>query len=353
MPLERENGSAERPTVLVTDAWHPQVNGVVQTWSYVRREFAAAGVDLEVIHPGGSRGVAVPGEPGLSLSLEPRRHLRRGLAGRVPAALHIATEGPLGWAARSLALQNGWPFTTSYHTRFPEYLEARFGLPVGWTRGVMRRFHRPSRAVLVPTPAMARELEAVGFGRVKIWSRGVDRDRFHPGDRAALALPRPIFLYAGRIAKEKNLEAFAGLDLPGSKVVVGDGPEKARLAARYPNVHWLGMRPHDQLQPLYDAADVFVFPSLTDTFGLVMLEAMACGCPVAAFPVTGPIDVVTPGVSGVLDGDLARACGAALALDRQRVRAAALRRTWSGIAAELRALMVPIEPQVACAVAIA
>jgi len=329
--------------VLVTDAWHPQVNGVVQTWTYVRRELAAVGVDIRVVHPGGSRAVPVPGEPGLSLSIEPRRHLRRGLGDVVPAALHIATEGPLGWAARALALRRGWPFTTSYHTRFPEYLAARLRVPTPFTYALLRRFHRPSRAILVPTAAMRTTLVDAGFDRVRIWSRGVDRDVFHPGDRQRLALPRPIFLYAGRVAKEKNLEAFLHLDLPGSRVVIGDGPERARLQARHPDVHWLGMLPHDGLAPYYDAADVFVFPSRTDTFGLVMLEAMACGCPTAAFPVTGPIDVVTPGVSGVLDADLRQACLAALRLDRLRVREAAMSRTWRAIAQDLRSALVPID----------
>ncbi len=335
----------ERAVVLVTDAWHPQVNGVVHTWSYVRREFEQLGQSLRVIHPGGSRGIRAPGEPDLLLSVEPARHVRRGLGGGPPAALHIATEGPLGHAARALALREGWPFTTSYHTRFPEYLNARFRIPARWTYAVLRRFHRPSRAVLVPTEAMQRELRQAGIEHTRVWARGVDAARFAPGGRDALAhLPRPIWLYAGRVAPEKNLPAFLDLDLPGSKVVVGDGPGGARLRARYPAVHWLGMQPHGDLGRFYDAADVFVFPSRTDTFGLVLLEAMACGCPVAAFPVTGPVDVVTAGVSGVLEADLRVACLAALELPRWRVRAQALQHTWRAIADELLTVLVPIEP---------
>jgi len=330
------------PIVLVTDAWHPQVNGVVQTWTYMQRELAALGRELRVVHPGGSRGFRAPGEPDLVLSTEPRRHVARSIGDAEPAGLHIATEGPLGWAARALARRRGWRFTTSYHTRFPEYLQARFGIPPRMTIGVLRRFHRDSRAVLVPTEQMRAELEGRGFARTRIWSRGVDGAIFHPGARDALAhLPRPILLYVGRVAPEKNLEAFLSMSFPGSKAVAGDGPQFESLRARYPGVEWLGRRVHEQLPELYDAADVFVFPSRTDTFGLVMLEAMACGCPVAAFPVTGPVNVVEPGVTGVLDEDLRRACEGALQLDRARVRETALRRSWRAIALDLLGSLVP------------
>jgi glycosyltransferase involved in cell wall biosynthesis len=345
MSVPRENTpvSPRCPITLVTDAWHPQVNGVVHTWTYVQEEMERLGHRLQVIHPGGSRGLRVPGEPDLLLSTEPARHVRRLLGTGVPAALHIATEGPLGWAARALARAAGWPFTTSYHTRFPEYLKARFGVPAVWTYSVLRHFHRESRAILVPTEAMRGELQRAGFARTRVWGRGVDARRFAPGARDALNLPRPILLYAGRVAPEKNLEAFAALDLPGSRVVVGDGPGLARMRARYPDVHWLGRQPHGSLARFYDAADVFVFPSRTDTFGLVLLEAMACGCPVAAYPVTGPIDVVTPGVSGALDDDLKRACLQALQLPRAEVRAAATKRSWTVIARELLSALVPID----------
>jgi len=334
--------AAPGPIVLVTDAWHPQVNGVVQTWTYMQRELAALGHELRVIHPGGSRGIAAPGEPDVKLSLEPRRHLARSLGSVVPRSLHIATEGPLGWAARSLARRRHWNFTTSYHTRFPDYLKARFGIPAGLTTAVLRHFHRDSRAVLVPTDDLRGELGRAGYVRTRLWGRGVDGDLFHPAQRDALDLPRPIFIYVGRVAPEKNIEAFLSLDLPGSKVVVGDGPERARLQARYPTAVWLGTRSHETLPAYYDAADVFVFPSRTDTFGLVMLEAMACGCPVAAFPETGPRHVVNVGVSGVLDTDLKAACLAALTLDRELVRQEALKRSWRKIAQDLIAAVVPI-----------
>jgi glycosyltransferase involved in cell wall biosynthesis len=334
---------SKRPIVLVTDAWHPQVNGVVQTWTYMRRELAALGHELLVIHPGGSRGIAAPGEPDVLLSTEPVRHLERSLGDLIPAGLHIATEGPLGWAARALARRRRWSFTTSYHTRFPDYLRKRFGIPAALTTAVLRHFHRDSRAVLVPTDALRGELGAAGFVRTRLWGRGVDGDVFRPGARDCLAdLPRPILLYVGRVAPEKNLDAFLSLDLPGTHVVIGDGPDRPRLQARFPTAVWLGRKRHEQLAAYYDAADVFVFPSRTDTFGLVMLEAMACGCPVAAYPETGPLHVVTPGISGALHVDLRQACIAALQLDRRLVREAALQRSWRTIAQELIAAVVPI-----------
>jgi glycosyltransferase involved in cell wall biosynthesis len=345
-PDDRSAAAAAAPparVALVTDAWHPQVNGVVRTWSYVQRELAALGTRLDVIQPSESRGVRAPGEPDLVLCTEPFRVVERAFSEAQPQALHIATEGPLGFAARRIALQRRWAFTTSYHTRFPEYLQARYGLPAGLSYRVMRWFHAPSRHVLVPTEAMRAELAARGFTRTRLWTRGVDAMHFAPGDRGALALPRPIFLYAGRVAREKGLEAMLRLQLPGSVVIVGDGPERARLQAQYAHAHWLGMRPHAELPPLYRAADAFVFPSRTDTFGLVMLEAMACGCPVAAFPVTGPIDVVQPGVTGVLDADLRRACFEALLLPRSAVRAAVEGRTWRAIAHDLQTTLVPVD----------
>ena len=333
---------SKRPIVLVTDAWHPQVNGVVQTWTYMQRELAALGHELRVIHPGGSRGIAAPGEPDILLSIEPVRHVSRALGSLIPAGLHIATEGPLGWAARALARRRKWHFTTSYHTRFPEYLKTRFGIPARLTMAVLRRFHRESQAVLVPTTHLRAELCRAGLPHTRLWGRGVDGETFRPGGRDGLALPRPIWLYVGRVAPEKNLDAFLRLRLPGSRVVIGDGPDRARLESQYRDVHWLGRQPHGALASFYDAADVFVFPSRTDTFGLVMLEAMACGCPVAAFPVAGPETVVIPGTSGILDDDLDAACRQALQLDRRRVREAALQRSWRAIAQDFIASVAPI-----------
>lgn len=332
---------------LVTDAWHPQVNGVVFTWSYIARELERLGHTLHVISPQGSRTVQAPSEPGVRLCIEPFAHLRREMrrlwGDAAPDALHIATEGPLGLAARRMAIKRGWPFTTSYHTRFPEYLAARLHVPLRWTYRVMRWFHRPASHVLVPTPRVREELQARGFEHLRDWTRGVDAERFAPCESQAFAdLPRPIFLSAGRVAAEKNLEAFLALDLPGTKVVAGGGPAEAKLRRTFPDAVWLGMKRHDELPALYAAADVFVFPSRTDTFGLVMLEAMACGCPVAAFPVPGPIDVVTPGLTGMLDEDLQRACLGALHLDRQRVRQESLAHTWTGVAQSLLSAVVPL-----------
>jgi glycosyltransferase involved in cell wall biosynthesis len=331
---------------LATDAWRPQINGVVQTWSYVQQELAALGHELRVLTPEGARTIPAPSEPELRLALNAGAQLRRRFDGWMPDAVHIATEGPVGLAARRWALRNRWPFTTSYHTRFPEYLRERFGLPPAWTYRFMRWFHRPAQRILVPTEAMRTELAGRGFGRLRVWTRGVDPQRFAPGPRDAfepLALPRPIFLSVGRVAPEKGLEGFLELDLPGSKVVIGDGPSTRSLQQRYPQAAtWLGMKVHAQLAPYYRAADVFVFPSRTDTFGLVMLEAMACGTPVAAFPVTGPVDVVTEGVTGVLRADLRQACLAALQLDRASVRRHAVARTWRSVADGLVESLAPI-----------
>ena len=340
--------------LVVTDAWHPQVNGVVQTWTYMQRELAQLGVAARYVTPAGP-SLPVPGEPGLRLTLRPGAQLQRALQtlrGELQShehfALHIATEGPLGWAARRWARAQGLAFTTSYHTRFPEYFERRFGLPARLTYPTFRRFHAASSAVLVPTQRMVEALAAQRFERVRLWPRGVDMASFTPGERDALdreagrALPRPIFLSVGRVAPEKNLEALLHLKLPGSVVVVGDGPALPSLRARYPHALWLGARRHDALAPLYRAADVFVFPSRTDTFGLVMLEAMACGTPVAAFPVTGPIDVVEPGRTGVLDDDLGAACRSALLLPRDAVREAVLQRSWHAVAQTLLEALVPL-----------
>ncbi len=225
-----------------------------------------------------------------------------------PHALHIATEGPLGLAARRYALDNKLPFTTAYHTRFPEYVKARTGIPLGWTYRFLRWFHGPARAVMAPTPAVKSDLEAFGFNNVVLWSRGVDLDVFKMQDSHRLNSEHPIFLYVGRVAVEKNVEAFLQLDLPGSKWVVGDGPALAGLRAKYPDAHYLGVMKQPELAEVYAAADVFVFPSKTDTFGLVLLEAMACGLPVAAYPVTGPIDVLGDSPAGVMHEDLREAC---------------------------------------------
>lgn len=331
--------------VLVTDAWPPQVNGVVRTWTTMQRLLTAWGHELIVVSPNGARTVPAPSEPDLRLCLTPGRQLREVLGDTVPDALHIATEGPLGLAARRMALRRGWRFTTSFHTLFPDYLQARMGIPASLPWRYMRWFHRPSARVLVPTPTVRDIVAARGLANLRVWSRGVDAAHFRPGPRDALAhLPRPIFLCVGRVAREKNLDAFLSLALPGSKVVVGAGPDEARLRAAYPRAHFAGMQADDRLPAYYSAADVFVFPSLTDTFGLVMLEAMACGTPVAAFHTEAPLAVIDAGATGFVNDDLGLACRQALQLDRAGVREGALKRTWEKIAQDLLAALVPLTP---------
>lgn len=324
--------------VIVSDAWRPQINGVVTTLGRTRDGLAARGHQVTLIHPGDYQTLPCPSYPEIRLALWPGRRLRETLAGADPDAIHIATEGPLGNAARRYCLRRGLAFTTSYHTRFPQYLRKRLPVPEAWTYAWLRGFHGRATRTLVPTEHQRRDLVDHGFEHVVIWSRGVDTTLFRPLERAAerdfLNLPRPICIYVGRVAVEKNLEALLDADLPGSTLIIGDGPDLSKLRSRYPGVHFAGYRFGEELARHVAAADVFVFPSRTDTFGLVMLEAMACGTPVAAFPVTGPIDVVSDGVTGCLDEDLAAATRRALALSRDDCRRAALERTWDKATAQ-------------------
>lgn len=307
---------------LVTDAWFPQINGVVRTLSRVVRELEALGHEIAVIAPCDFRTLPCPTYPEIRLALLPGRGVRRRLEAFRPDAIHIATEAPLGFAARRYCLKRGLPFTTSYHTRFPEYVSARFPVPLSWGYRVMRRFHRPSAGVMVATRSLAEELTRRGFANLKPWTRGVELSLFHPrpGEPPPVALPQPVFLYVGRVAVEKNIAAFLELDLPGSKLVVGGGPQLEELKRRFPQAHFTGPKEGEELARHYAAADVFVFPSRTDTFGLVVLEALASGLPVAAFPVTGPKDVLAGSGAGALDEDLRQAALAALALDPAAAR---------------------------------
>jgi glycosyltransferase involved in cell wall biosynthesis len=316
--------------MIVTDAWEPQVNGVVRTLKSTRRELEKAGHEVELLTPAAFRTVPCPTYPEIRLSLLPGRRVRNRIETWRPQALHIATEGPLGLAARAAAMRKGLPFTTAYHTRFPEYVHARLRLPLSMTYRFLRWFHGPARSIMVPTKVVKADLEAAGFDpqRVVLWSRGVDLNIFSPGRATPHTLRPPVFLYVGRVAVEKNIEAFLALDLPGSKWVAGDGPLRARLQRAHPNVRFTGVVDQLALAALYNAADVFVFPSRTDTFGLVLLEAMACGCPVAAYPVTGPIDVIGDSAAGALDKDLKSACLEALLIDRARPRAHAEHFSW-------------------------
>ena len=314
--------------LIATDAWHPQVNGVVRTLTSLAASAKGLGVSIEFLTPDGFPSIALPTYANLRLALPNRREIARRIAAAQPDAIHVATEGPIGLAARAWCRRRGVPFTTSYTTRFPEYIAARFPVPESLSYAVLRRFHGAAAVTMVSTLSLMAELRARGFQNLRMWTRGVDTDLFAPERVVPLHLPRPIFLTAGRVAVEKNLEAFLSLDLPGSKVVVGDGPQEAELHGRFPDAKFLGLRQGAELAGLIAAADVFVFPSLTDTFGVVQLEALACGVPVAAFPVTGPKDVIGDAAIGVLDQDLRSACLNALNIPREACRAFALTRSW-------------------------
>ena len=318
--------------LIATDAWHPQVNGVVRSLQHMVDAAGARGCETVLLTPSDFRSMPMPGYPEIRLAWATRRRVAERWAGLAPSHVHIATEGTLGHAVRRHCLATGQPFTTSYHTRFPEYLAARAPVPESWSYAWLRRFHGAARGTMVSTPSLEQDLRARGFRNLMRWTRGVDTALFRPEAGpapAALAdLPRPLFLFVGRLAVEKNVEAFLRLDLPGAKVVVGDGPDRARLEALAPAARFLGTRTGAELAALYAAADVFVFPSLTDTFGIVLLEALACGTPVAAYPVTGPLDVIGATGAGVLDHDLRAAALAALAVPRAAARAEALRYGW-------------------------
>lgn len=332
--------------LIATDAWHPQVNGVVRTYERIAVELAALGVEVQVVSPDLFPTVPCPTYPEIRLALPHPGRIAELVTGGGAEAVHIATEGPVGWMTRRLCLARGIPFTTSFHTRFPDYVEQRTGMPASWTWAIERRFHNAGAGTMVAAPSLAAELVRRGFERILPWTRGVDIVRFRPRP-VRLFGPGPVFLYVGRVAIEKNLDAFLALDLPGQKVVVGDGPALAELAARHSETHFAGRRSGEALAECYASADVFVFPSRTDTFGIVLLEAMASGLPVAAFPVTGPIDLVRSGVGGVLSENLLDAALAALRVNRQTVRREAERYSWS---ASARIFLSNLETAHACPV---
>jgi glycosyltransferase involved in cell wall biosynthesis len=326
---------------LVTDAWLPQTNGVVRTLTTTVEKLAQAGHEVTPITPVDFRTIPCPTYPEIRLSLFAGGKVRRRLDALDPDAVHIATEGPLGLAARRWCLRRGRAFTTSYHTQFPEYVRARFPIPLAVSYAFLRWFHGSAAHTLVATPSMGRALVERGFRGLVLWSRGVDTEMFRPRDESCLDLPRPIWLYFGRVSVEKGIEDFLSLDLPGTRLVVGDGPATEGLRRKYPGAVFTGYRFGEELARHVAAADVFVFPSRTDTFGLVLLEAMACGVPVAAYPVTGPIDVVENGVTGVLSEDLQAAALAALKLDRHACREHALRYTWEAATRQFIAALAP------------
>ncbi|GHD55297.1 glycosyltransferase family 4 protein [Jeongeupia chitinilytica] len=330
--------------LIVTDAWEPQVNGVVRTLKQTRRELEKLGHAVELITPQNFTTFPCPTYPEIRLSWRPRKKIAARIEAFRPDAIHIATEGPLGLAARKYCIRHKLPFTTAYHSRFPEYVQLRFGIPVSWTYRWLANFHNAAEATMAPTRVVVDDLKARGFTRTVMWSRGVDLDIFKPVAREKLQTRRPIFVYVGRVAVEKNVEAFLELELPGSKWVCGDGPAAAALKAKYPGVNWLGVLSQAELAEVYSAADVFVFPSRTDTFGLVLLEAMACGCPVAAYPVTGPIDVIGNDGPGALQEDLQAACLAALKIDRTEVRRFAERFSWAAASRQFLSHLHPFTP---------
>ncbi|WP_291808743.1 glycosyltransferase family 1 protein [Limnobacter sp.] len=355
--------------LIATDAWTPQVNGVVQTLSQVVAQLTAQGHDVRVIHPGLFKTIPCPTYPEIRLALWPFTRLRNELDRFKPQAVHIVTEGPIGLAMRLLAHGRKLPFTTAYHTQFPEYVKARSGIPIRFTAALLRWFHKPSRAVMVPTLSVINTLQGRGLNNCVLWQRGVDLKRFNPEQSVAskhmsysprdlptddaqqvellhrlnaCSIEKPVFLYAGRVAVEKNLEAFLSLELPGEKWIAGDGPARKGLEKQYPEARWFGMLNHAALSELYKRADVFVFPSMTDTFGLVLLEAMASGCPVAAFPVNGPLDVVGNSGAGVLDWNLKTAAMAALKIERDVPLKHASTFTWENCAEQFQGYLAPI-----------
>lgn len=338
---------------IVSDAWFPQVNGVVRTLDTTRTELLKLGHEVLMITPDLFRTMPMPTYPEIRLAVLPRRRLRAMIADFAPDAVHIATEGPLGWTARRICLKADLSFTTAFHTRFAEYIAARFHIPLSWGYAMLRRFHKPSDRVMAATESLRRELEERGFGRTALFSRGVDMTVFHPREKTDLDLLRPVYTYVGRVAVEKNLEAFVSLDLPGTKVVVGDGPQLDELRAAYPDVVFTGVKQGSELADYYAQSDVFVFPSRTDTFGLVILEALACGVPVAAYPVPGPLDVLgehacrddhtARGAVGCLSDDLGTAIAGALRLDPKACLAFAETFSWEACTRQFVENLAPLE----------
>ncbi|MDR6830864.1 MULTISPECIES: glycosyltransferase family 1 protein [Bosea] len=320
--------------LVATDAWRPQVNGVVRSLEQMIQAAPVLGITAQALTPEGFHQVGLPSYPDIRLALATRRMLAARISDFAPDHIHIATEGPIGWLTRAVCLAQKRPFTTSYHTRFPQYIAARWPIPESWSYRLLRRFHGPAAAVMVSTATVEEELRQHGFEKLVRWGRGVDLSLFHPRPQSLLDLPRPIFLYVGRVAVEKNVEAFLSLKLPGSKVVVGDGPARADLERAFPEARFLGLKEGEELAGIYASSDVFVFPSLTDTFGIVLLEAAASGLPVAAFPVQGPRDVFAGSAAAVLDEDLRSAAMQALRVPREACLELAARHSWAASAAQ-------------------
>lgn len=337
---------------LITDAWLPQVNGVVTTLVELVLELQKRGHQVEVIHPGLFKTRPCPGYAGIELAIRPKALLGEKLDALQPDAIHLATEGPLGWAARGYCTKRGLRFTTAFHTKFPEILNAALRIPLSWGYALFRHFHKPSSGVMVPTNGVLRMLAQRGFSNLRNWTHGVDTKLFSFQPQPRLYPPigmlaRPVSLFVGRVSYEKNIETFLKLDIPGTKVVCGVGPLEALLKERYPQVRWLGVLSRTELAKVYAAADVFAFPSKSETFGLVMLEAMASGTPVAAFPVDGPLEVLgKPDGSchgGVMHEDLKQACYSAMAVPRHEARVRALDFSWAHAAHLFEGHLVPVQ----------
>jgi len=330
---------------IATDAWDPQTNGVVTTLKATIDRLGRLGHEIRVISPEGLLSIPAPSYPEIRLAVAPGFHIARQIKAFRPHAIHIATEGPIGVSMRRYCRRHGLPFTTAYHTRYPEYLNARWPIPLSVSYAWLRRFHGAAARTFVSSNSVRAELSARGFGHLHRWQRGVDLELFRPAmaNVPELAgLPRPVMAYMGRVAVEKNIDAFLRLDIPGTKLIIGNGPARGALAERYPQALFVGYRFGDELAAMLSAADVFVFPSLTDTFGLAMIEALACGLPVAAFPVPGPVDVIERGVTGVLDQDLAAAIRSALLLNRQVCAERAKAFTWEAATEQFLEGLEPI-----------
>ena len=326
---------------ILTDAWLPQVNGVVRTLRTTISILEQWGHEILCVNPQHFKTLPLPTYPDIPLSLLPYRKVSRLLEEFRPDAIHISTEGPIGWAGRRYCLKQDFPYTTTYHTRFPEYVRLRAPIPLALSYAFVRRFHAPAVHTMVATRSMRSALQARGFKHLEYWSRGVDINRFKPLDASVLTLKRPIALYLGRVAVEKNIRDFLELDLPGSKVVIGDGPAREQLEQDYPEAHFLGYLQNGELARHLASVDVMVFPSRTDTFGLVMLEAMACGVPVATYPVEGPLDVIVNGVNGWMDEDLQAATLKALEVERASCRQFAEGYSWEACTHQFLSLIEP------------
>lgn len=330
--------------LIATDAWHPQINGVVRTLDTTVGQLRALGHEVAVIGPDIGRTMAMPGYPEIRVAVRPARVVTDTVESFGPESIHIPVEGPIGLATRRLCLARGWRFTTSFHTRLGTYLRRRYGLPEGPAFAFQRWFHNAGAGLMVQADSLERELTERGFHHIQRWSRGVDCDLFRPLPRDTLGLKRPIFGYVGRVSAEKNIEAFLDLDLPGTKLVVGDGPQRPALEARYPGVVWAGFRSGEDLARYYSELDAFVMASRFETFGMVVLEALACGTPVAALPVHGPIDILGGSAVGVLDEDLRAAAMAALDIPRDPCRTFAEGFSWRRCTEQFLANLVPIGP---------